>query len=183
MKIAKSLAAAAVLAAAAFGTSAQAADVSSPVQGVAIWEGGENFFGSSWLALNSDAGDTFTNRFVFSITGAPSDLSAFVGSTNPLATSGLDISNLSLYSGAGDLLTTGTATSTGAFDLWQLSAAALATGNYYLQVSGTVVGNTGGAFAGSVALNPVPEPETYGMMLAGLGVLGFLARRRKAANQ
>jgi hypothetical protein len=31
---------------------------------------------------------------------------------------------------------------------------------------------------------PVPEPETYGMMLAGLGVLGFLARRRKqAANQ
>jgi hypothetical protein len=33
-------------------------------------------------------------------------------------------------------------------------------------------------------LAPVPEPETYGMMLAGLGVLGFLARRRKqAANQ
>jgi hypothetical protein len=28
-------------------------------------------------------------------------------------------------------------------------------------------------------LNPVPEPETYGMMLAGLGILGFLARRRK----
>jgi hypothetical protein len=29
---------------------------------------------------------------------------------------------------------------------------------------------------------PVPEPETYGMMLAGLGVLGFLARRRKSAK-
>ncbi|MBI3230308.1 MAG: PEP-CTERM sorting domain-containing protein [Burkholderiales bacterium] len=25
----------------------------------------------------------------------------------------------------------------------------------------------------------VPEPETYGMMLAGLGALGFIARRRK----
>lgn len=29
-------------------------------------------------------------------------------------------------------------------------------------------------------LAPVPEPESYGMMLAGLGVLGFLASRRKA---
>lgn len=27
----------------------------------------------------------------------------------------------------------------------------------------------------------VPEPETYAMMLAGLGVMGFLAKRRKAA--
>jgi hypothetical protein len=26
---------------------------------------------------------------------------------------------------------------------------------------------------------PVPEPETYGMMLAGLGVLGFIARRKR----
>jgi len=25
---------------------------------------------------------------------------------------------------------------------------------------------------------PVPEPATYGMMLAGLGLLGFIPRRR-----
>lgn len=27
--------------------------------------------------------------------------------------------------------------------------------------------------------SPIPEPETYAMMLAGLGLLGFMARRRK----
>jgi hypothetical protein len=27
---------------------------------------------------------------------------------------------------------------------------------------------------------PVPEPETYGMLLAGLGMIGFVARRRKS---
>ena len=28
----------------------------------------------------------------------------------------------------------------------------------------------------------VPEPETYAMMMAGLGLLGFIARSRKAAQ-
>jgi hypothetical protein len=28
-------------------------------------------------------------------------------------------------------------------------------------------------------VGPIPEPETYAMMLAGLGMLGFMARRRK----
>jgi len=29
-----------------------------------------------------------------------------------------------------------------------------------------------------ITATPVPEPETYGMMLAGLGLIGFMARRR-----
>ncbi len=35
--------------------------------------------------------------------------------------------------------------------------------------------------AANFSVTPVPEPETYALMLAGLGVLGFVARRRKAA--
>jgi hypothetical protein len=34
-----------------------------------------------------------------------------------------------------------------------------------------------------VALDPVPEPESYAMMLAGLGLLGFMVRRKKAKQQ
>jgi hypothetical protein len=30
-----------------------------------------------------------------------------------------------------------------------------------------------------VPISPVPEPETYAMLLAGLGLLGFMAQRRK----
>lgn len=34
----------------------------------------------------------------------------------------------------------------------------------------------------NAAANPIPEPETYAMLLSGLGVLGFVARRKKTSN-
>lgn len=48
--------------------------------------------------------------------------------------------------------------------------------------SGQIVGsgwNPEGEFR-AYALTPVPEPETHAMMIAGLGLLGFIARRRKS---
>lgn len=47
---------------------------------------------------------------------------------------------------------------------------------------GQIVGSTYNTLTGEVGafiLAPVPEPKTYGMMLAGLGLIGFLTRRRK----
>lgn len=38
---------------------------------------------------------------------------------------------------------------------------------------------TGITLNANLVAAPVPEPETYAMMLAGLGLLGFVARRRK----
>lgn len=39
--------------------------------------------------------------------------------------------------------------------------------------------NGSSIYADNFVFAPVPEPETYAMMLAGLGMLGFVARRRK----
>jgi hypothetical protein len=42
--------------------------------------------------------------------------------------------------------------------------------------------NPGGFAPGpsiSMSVTPIPEPETYAMLLAGLGLLGFAARRRR----
>ncbi len=53
-------------------------------------------------------------------------------------------------------------------------------GQYHLDISGQF-GPNASAGQYSIALAPVPEPETYALMFAGLGVVGYIARRRKAA--
>lgn len=53
-------------------------------------------------------------------------------------------------------------------------------GSYHLNVVGIKL-NPDGGYSGTVSTipAPVPEPETYAMLLAGLGLIGFTARRRK----
>lgn len=46
--------------------------------------------------------------------------------------------------------------------------------------TGFVVTQGGGSV--NFVAAPVPEPETYALLLAGLGVVGFMARRRKTAD-
>ena len=169
--------AAVVLATASFSAApAFADDISSPARGLSM-VGTSAYFGDSFGINN--VGDTFMDQFTFNILGDNHSLDAIVSSISRTADTGLDITGMSLYSSTGNLLTSGNMGSTGAQDIWTLSVDSLAIGSYYLQVSGTMMSNTAGSFGGSVMLNPVPEPETYGMMLAGLGVVGMLARRRK----
>lgn len=56
-------------------------------------------------------------------------------------------------------------------------------GSYQLQIAGFKINpNKSGGYAGMLTVDPVtsvPEPETYTMMLAGLCLLGFTARRRR----
>jgi hypothetical protein len=52
----------------------------------------------------------------------------------------------------------------------------LSPGNYYALISGNVASPGNGAFTFSVAANP--EPAEWMMLLAGLVVVGFMARRK-----
>ena len=55
-------------------------------------------------------------------------------------------------------------------------------GAYTLNVAGHKTNsNLAGSYAGNIVttpVSPVPEPKTYAMMLLGLGLMGFSARRR-----
>ena len=108
------------------------------------------------------------------------NLDAIISSISRSADVGLDITGLALYGEDDTLITNGSSVMSGAMDVWSITANNLVAGNYYLQVNGTLVSDAGASFGGAVMMAPVPEPETYGMMLGGLGLLGFLARRRKA---
>lgn len=180
----KTLLAALVVATASFGTSAMADTIGLTPQTINLTDNA-GFFGDVLGANNM--GNTFSDKFTFSVTGTSAmNLNAIVSSISPSATTGLDFTGLSLYGvgtgGAADkLIASGSGNASGPIDVWTLSTNSLTAGNYYLQVSGKMVGTTAGSFGGAMMMMaaPVPEPETYGMMLAGLGVLGFLARRRK----
>ena len=107
------------------------------------------------------------------------DLVAVIGGT------GTGVVNFSLFNlyAASDLstaLAVGDIFSNGAnLSLGNLESAALG-GNYVIKIEGTATGFAG--YNGNITLTaPVPEADAYAMMLAGLGLIGFVARRRLAA--
>lgn len=57
--------------------------------------------------------------------------------------------------------------------------AGVASGKAYLNIHTTAVPS--GEIRAFLAAAPVPEPETYALMLAGLGLVGWAARRRQQA--
>lgn len=176
----KSLVAALALAGASLGAPAFAADISGAPQDIVLTDNA-GFFGAVFNMNNE--GNTFEDMFRFTAAAGDS-VAAIVGSPSLQASTGLDITGFDLYAagaggGAGTKIATGMSLSSGAFDVWTLTDTSLAGGDYWLLVSGTMVDNSGAALGGALTLTPVPEPAEYAMLLGGLGVLGWMSRRRK----
>lgn len=56
----------------------------------------------------------------------------------------------------------------------------LAAGTYSVDITGLSAAKNS-QYTATLSATPVPEPETYALLLAGLGVIGFVASRRKQA--
>ena len=169
----KSLIAAAVLSAASIGSASAAAYTVNLVNTTGnLWTSGFN-------AVPSPLGD-FTDTFTFTPDATfGSTAQAFLANLSVTGSDGSSISFTSANLNGINLTGFGSPTPFG-YAQGQILAPTSILFNGPLVL--TVIGNTkGGSYGGTFNLNlaPVPEPETYGMLLAGLGILGFLARRRK----
>ena len=125
------------------------------------------------------ASGTFTDIFTFSPDVSTSSIVAQVTAYNFTADTGISFTSVSLN---GYSLFTSSV---------QTPAVALTAGTVTIdgptQLVLTVTGNSvgGGSYGGNInvkAVSAVPEPATYGMMLGGIGLIGFMARRRKSAG-
>lgn len=171
MKI-KSLVVALVLAVA--GPAAMANLASCGSGSTAIGAGSTEVFGNSFTSAQH-----FSDCFSFTL---GSSANAFGGTfeLDPLSYLNIDVKSVSLTGGS--LLSTLVDYTPGTF-----SFSNLVSGTYQLIVAGDVTKSWGlglpvaylGTLTTHAVVSPVPEPETYAMLLMGLGTVGWIARRRK----
>lgn len=137
---------------------------------------------NEWSAQFSGSGAT--NSYTLDLTGFAGalNLTALL-SANLFFGSGYNISSAT-FDGNAFVPVLNSTTPFGSVDYWTYGPGAVTATAHTLVVSG--VSGNGGSFTGSVGISatptvppPVPEPETYALFLAGLGVLGFLAKRRQ----
>lgn len=143
------------------GTSAHALDIPCPV--------GTNF-SECFIGAVSGKKTTFSDWTIGDLT--VNTLSNIVGSFSQL---GLKLTSVSLSDG--EHVYSHINLSKG------ISFSNVSAGEYDVRISGQLTGpkmfdHHYGMFFGGFQVTPVPEPETYALLLAGLLAIGYVARRR-----
>ncbi|OEZ63837.1 MULTISPECIES: FxDxF family PEP-CTERM protein [unclassified Duganella] len=156
------LVAAATLVASSFAASAATYDLGtlSPL--------GFDSWGDSSVRIAS--GTTIDDTWTFAL--LKSSTTSFLASQTFAVTSGA-ISNFSAEL-LGNSFVPGVGTATSQTLSW---GGILGAGTYSVHVTGLTNADRT-TYQGAVSALPVPEPETYAMLLAGLGIMGLVARRR-----
>jgi hypothetical protein len=129
--------------------------------------------GSTSLYL---VGSTFNDLYWVSVTSPSNVVSYGVSSPfqfGPMNLPAVTFDSITMMGPTGLVGSINPATSS-----FTLAGSAITPGYYSLAVNGHSDAGMG-AYALSVMVTAVPEPESYAMMLAGLGLLGFASRRRK----
>lgn len=160
--------------------------VSDTGQNLRITAGGAGtVFTDGSLTQSGVAGAAYTNSFagttttaLYVINGATDQLLLQSppndGTLNGIGPLGTDTGSLTGFDirGANTAFASLTAVGAASSGLYRID---LATGG------ASFVGTIGGAALRDIALAPIPEPSTYGLLAAGLGLLGWVARRRARA--
>ncbi len=140
---------------------------------------------------STTATKTFYDDFVFTIAPGSTLNNSFLASLQLPSFLGITGFTESLYTGSVVSFSTTTTNPLAALSAIAttttntLSATNLAAGTYTLQFSGTIAKAGSallpatGTYASVVSISPVPEADTYAMMLGGLSLLGFMMQRRK----
>jgi len=137
---------------------------------------------------NSNVGGAFTDTYNFTLADAALVAADATNVSTLIPSFSLTLGEIFGFGASIDgvalaLITTSEPLQVGASEqkkvLLTTPAMSLAAGNHTLLVFGTGKSMGTASYAGQISVTSVPEPETYAMMLAGLGALGFMVRRRR----